>query len=86
MGMTEVACSSGSACTSTTLEPSYVLKAMGLDDALVHAAIRFGLGRWTTQDDVDSTMQTVMSRVKRLREMSPDYAMLARGIVSRPGR
>jgi len=54
MGMTEVACSSGSACTSTTLEPSYVLKAMGLDDALVHAAIRFGLGRWTTQDDVDS--------------------------------
>jgi cysteine desulfurase len=86
MGMTEVACSSGSACTSTTLEPSYVLKAMGLDDALVHAAIRFGLGRWTTQDDVDSTMQTVMSRVKRLREMSPDYEMLARGIASRPGR
>jgi cysteine desulfurase len=52
----------------------------------VHAAIRFGLGRWTTQDDVDSTMQTVMSRVKRLREMSPDYEMLARGIAPRPGR
>ena len=86
MVMTEVACSSGSACTSTTLEPSYVLKAMGLDDALVHASIRFGLGRWTTQDDVDSTVQTVVSRVKRLREMSPDYAMLARGIASRPGR
>jgi cysteine desulfurase len=86
MGMTEVACSSGSACTSTTLEPSYVLKAMGLDDALVHASIRFGLGRWTTQDDVDSTVQTVVNRVKRLREMSPDYAMLARGIASRPGR
>ena len=67
MGMTEVACSSGSACTSTTLEPSYVLKAMGLDETLVHASIRFGLGRWTTQDDVDSTVQTVVSRVKRLR-------------------
>jgi cysteine desulfurase len=86
MGMTEVACSSGSACTSTTLEPSYVLKAMGLDDALVHASIRFGLGRWTTQDDVDSTVQTVTSRVKRLREMSPQYEMMARGIASRSGR
>jgi cysteine desulfurase len=85
MGMTEVACSSGSACTSTTLEPSYVLKAMGLDEALVHASIRFGLGRWTTPDDVDSTIQTVVSRVKRLREMSPvcdDGAWIA----SRSGR
>ena len=84
MGMTEVACSSGSACTSTTLEPSYVLKAMGLDEALVHASIRFGLGRWTTQEEVDFTVQTVVNRVKRLREMSPDYAMLARGIL--PGQ
>jgi cysteine desulfurase len=86
MGMTEVACSSGSACTSTTLEPSYVLKAMGLDDALVHASIRFGLGRWTTHDEVDSAVQTVVSRVKRLREMSPQYEMMAREIDSRPGR
>jgi cysteine desulfurase len=86
MGMPEVACSSGSACTSTTLEPSYVLKAMGLDEALVHASIRFGLGRWTTQDDVDSTVQTLVSRVQRLREMSPQYEMLARGITSRSGR
>jgi len=86
MGMTEVACSSGSACTSTTLEPSYVLKAMGLDEALVHASIRFGLGRWTTQDDVDSTVQTVISRVKRLREMSPQYEMMVRGLTSRSGR
>jgi cysteine desulfurase len=86
MGMTEVACSSGSACTSTTLEPSYVLKAMGLDDGLVHASIRFGLGRWTTQDDVNATVQTVISRVRRLREMSPQYEMLARGISSRSGR
>jgi cysteine desulfurase len=86
MGMTEVACSSGSACTSTTLEPSYVLKAMGLDDALVHASIRFGLGRCTTQDEVDHTVQTVVSRVKRLREMSPQYEMMARGVDSRSGR
>jgi cysteine desulfurase len=86
MGMTEVACSSGSACTSTTLEPSYVLKAMGLNDALVHASIRFGLGRWTTQDEVDYTVQTVMNRVKRLREMSPQYEMMLRGVAPRSGR
>jgi cysteine desulfurase len=86
MGMTEVACSSGSACTSTTLEPSYVLKAMGLDDPLVHASIRFGLGRWTTEEEVDFAVQTVVSRVKRLREMSPQYEMLVRGVASRSGR
>jgi cysteine desulfurase len=86
MGMTEVACSSGSACTSTTLEPSYVLKAMGLDETLVHAAIRFGLGRWTTEAEVDFTVQTVVNRVKRLREMSPQYEVMARGIASRSGR
>jgi cysteine desulfurase len=86
MGMTEVACSSGSACTSTTLEPSYVLKAMGLDDALVHASIRFGLGRWITEEEVDFAVQTVVSRVKRLREMSPQYEMLVRGVASRSGR
>jgi cysteine desulfurase len=86
MGMTEVACSSGSACTSTTLEPSYVLRAMGLDDALVHASIRFGLGRWTTEEEVDFTVQTVVSQVKRLRELSPQYEMLARGTASKSGR
>jgi cysteine desulfurase len=86
LGMTEVACSSGSACTSTTLEPSYVLKAMGLDEALVHASIRFGLGRWTTQGDVDFTVQTVISRVQRLREMSPQYEMMARRLASRSDR
>jgi cysteine desulfurase len=86
MGMTEVACSSGSACTSTTLEPSYVLRAMGLDEALVHASVRFGLGRWTTEGEVDFTVQTVVRRVTRLRELSPQYEMLARGNTSRPGR
>jgi cysteine desulfurase len=86
LGMTEVACASGSACTSTTLEPSYVLRAMGLDDALLHASIRFGLGRWTTEEEVDFTVQTVMSRVKRLREMSPQYAAMARGTPARSSR
>ena len=86
MGMTEVACSSGSACTSTTLEPSYVLKAMGLDETLVHASIRFGLGRGTTQDEVDYTVRTVVNRVQRLREMSPQYEMMARASDSRPDR
>jgi cysteine desulfurase len=86
MGMTEVACSSGAACTSTTLEPSYVLKAMGLGDALVHASIRFGLGRWTTAEEVDETVQIVGSRVKRLREMSPQYEMMLRGGSPKSGR
>jgi cysteine desulfurase len=86
MGMTEVACASGSACTSTTLEPSYVLKAMGLDDALVHASIRFGLGRWTTAEEVDYTVQSVVSRVQRLREMSPHYAMMVRGVAPKTDR
>jgi cysteine desulfurase len=85
MGLTEVACSSGSACTSTTLEPSYVLKAMGLDDALVHASIRFGLGRWT-EEEVDYTVQAVVSRVKRLRAMSPQYEMMVRGGAPKTGR
>jgi cysteine desulfurase len=79
MGMKEVACSSGSACTSTTLEPSYVLKAMGLADALVHASIRFGLGRWTTEEEVDYAVQAVVNRVRRLRELSPQYALMRRG-------
>ncbi len=79
MGMREVACSAGSACTSTTLEPSYVLKAMGLPDALVHASIRFGLGRWTTEEEVDYAVHIVASRVTRLREMSPQYELVRRG-------
>ena len=78
MGMPEVACSSGSACTSTTLEPSYVLKAMGLDEVLIHASIRFGLGRWSTEAEVDAAVQIVASRVKRLREMSPRYELMMR--------
>ncbi|MBI3326275.1 MAG: IscS subfamily cysteine desulfurase [Nitrospinae bacterium] len=80
MGLKDIACSSGSACTSSTLEPSYVLRAMGLDEALVHASIRFGLGRWTTEAEVDYTVQRVVERATRLREMSPHYEMLLKGI------
>jgi cysteine desulfurase len=86
MGMTEVACSSGSACTSTTLEPSYVLKAMGLDDTLIHASIRFGLGRWTTEAEVDAAVQSVASRVRRLRVMSPQYELMVRQASPKAGR
>jgi cysteine desulfurase len=86
MGLTEVACSSGSACTSTSLEPSYVLKAMGLEEALVHASIRFGLGRGTTPDEVDYAVQTVANRVKRLREISPQYEIMGRGTASTSDR
>jgi cysteine desulfurase len=86
MGMKDIACSSGSACTSSTLEPSYVLKAMGLDDALVHASIRFGLGRWSTAEEVEYTVQTVVDRVKRLRAMSPQYEMMRRGLAAKPNR
>jgi cysteine desulfurase len=79
MGLKEVACASGSACTSTTLEPSYVLRAMGLADALVHASIRIGLGRWTTEEEVEYAVQVVASRVNRLRAMSPQYELMRRG-------
>ncbi len=82
LGMKDIACSSGSACTSTTLEPSYVLKAMGLDEEVVHSSVRFGLGRWTTEAEVDYTVQRVMDRVKRLREMSPQYAMAVKSVQS----
>jgi cysteine desulfurase len=73
MGLKEIAVSSGSACTSATLEPSYVLKAIGLEDALAHASIRFGLGRFNTFEEVDYTVERVVEEVKRLRELSPLY-------------
>ena len=59
---------------------------MGLDDALVHASIRVGLGRWSTAEEVDYTVQTVASRVRRLREMSPQYAMMRQGLDPKPNR
>jgi cysteine desulfurase len=74
MAMKEVAVSSGSACTSATLEPSYVLIALGVGEELAHSSIRFGLGRWNTEEEVDFVVEKVGERVKRLREMSPLYA------------
>jgi cysteine desulfurase len=75
MGISDVAVSSGSACTSATLEPSYVLKAMGIGDELAHSSIRFGLGRFNTAEEVDFVVERLSSVVVRLREMSPLFEL-----------
>jgi cysteine desulfurase len=75
MGLKEIAVSSGSACTSVTLEPSYVLRAIGVDEDLAHSSIRFGLGRFNTVEEVDYTILRVAKEVSRLRELSPLYQM-----------
>lgn len=80
MGINDIAVSSGSACTSATLEPSYVLKALGAGDDLAHSSIRFGLGRFNTQAEVDYVARRVIDTVKRLRELSPLYEMVKEGI------
>ncbi len=80
MAIKDVAVSSGSACTSASLEPSYVLRAMGVDEELAHTSIRFGLGRFTTEEEVDYVADLVIAQVKRLRELSPLYEMHKEGI------
>jgi cysteine desulfurase len=80
MGINDVAVSSGSACTSATLEPSYVLKALGAGDDLAHSSIRFGLGRFNTEEEVDYVAAKVVDVVKKLRELSPLYEMHQEGI------
>ena len=80
MGINDVAVSSGSACTSATLEPSYVLKALGAGDDLAHSSIRFGLGRFNTEEEVDYVAAKVIDVVKKLRELSPLYEMFKDGV------
>jgi cysteine desulfurase len=80
MGIKDVAVSSGSACTSASLEPSHVLRAMGVGDELAHSSIRFGFGRFTTREEVDYAIGHVITAVKRLRELSPLYEMVQEGI------
>jgi cysteine desulfurase len=80
MGINDIAVSSGSACTSATLEPSYVLKALGMGDDLAHSSIRFGIGRFNTHEEVEYTANRVIEVVRKLRELSPLYEMAKEGI------
>merc|ERR1712045_424013 len=80
MALKDVALSSGSACTSASLEPSYVLRAIGADEELAHSSIRFGIGRFTTEEEVVYTANRTIKEVKRLREMSPLWEMIQDGI------
>jgi len=80
MALKEIALSSGSACTSASLEPSYVLQALGADDEMAHSSIRFGIGRFTTEEEVDFAIDRVGKHVDKLREMSPLWEMVQEGI------
>jgi len=80
MAIKDVAVSSGSACTSASLEPSYVLRALGVEEDMAHSSIRFGLGRFNTEAQVDAVARLVVDKVRKLREMSPLYEMAREGI------
>ena len=80
MALKNIAVSSGSACTSASLEPSYVLRALGVDDELAHSSLRFGIGRFTTEEEVDFVLELLQKHVQRLRDMSPLWEMVQDGI------
>lgn len=80
MSLKDIAVSSGSACTSASLEPSYVLRAIGRDDELAHSSLRFSLGRWTTEEEIDHTIEIVKKAVVKLRELSPLWEMFKDGV------
>ena len=80
MALKNIAVSSGSACTSASLEPSYVLRALGADDEMAHSSIRFGIGRFTTEEEIDQTIDLLETHVGRLRDMSPLWEMVQEGI------
>ncbi len=80
LAMKELAVSSGSACTSASLEPSYVLRALGVDEELAHTSIRFGIGRFTTEVEIDQALTTIIRSINKLRDMSPLWEMVQQGI------
>ena len=80
MAIKDIAVSSGSACTSASLEPSYVLRALGVEEDMAHTSIRFGIGRFTTEEEVDYAVKMCARHVSRLREMSPLWEMVQEGI------
>ncbi|CAN0185807.1 unnamed protein product, partial [Laminaria digitata] len=80
MALKNIAVSSGSACTSASLEPSYVLRAIGVEDDLAHTSMRFGIGRFTTEEEVDFAVESLAVHVERLRSMSPLWEMVQEGI------
>ena len=80
MSLPDIAVSSGSACTSASLEPSYVLRALGMNDELAHSSLRFSIGRFTSEEDVDQAVDSVRTAVEKLRELSPLWDMFKDGV------
>lgn len=80
MAIKETAVSSGSACTSASLEPSYVLRALGVDEELAHTSLRIGIGRYTTEEEIDYTINLITKSVNSLRELSPLWEMIQEGV------